>query len=396
MPSVYKRSRTDGSEAVRWTISYKGVDGKYKTATGYADKRKSEEKARKLETEAAQVRDGMLPAAELTRRAARVRSMAEHIEDYRLHLMAKGDTPDHCDRIASVLVRLMDGASATDLGKLTATKIQGAVHRMRLWPRSVRTCNHAIGAARAFGKWLAANDRVERDPMRTLAPLPSGSGRVYERGALTADQQARLLETAESGDPIKISRRGYQYQERWITGPERAMLYRIALETGFRISEIRRLKPDGLHDDLDPPSVHLEKQKKGGAVDQQIRPEFAARFRRWIDARAELPLFVIPEKTAKLLRHDLKAAGIPAKDAKGLIIDFHALRATYVTNLIRGGASVKTTQMLARHSTPVLTIGIYAKSDAEDKAKALDSLPPDLRRPDRPVTALMQNGEDVS
>ena len=58
---------------------------------------------------------------------------------------------------------------------------------------------------------------------------------------------------------------------------------------------------------------------------------------------------------------DLKAAGIAPETDSG-IVDFHALRGTYVTHLVASGASVKTCQTLARHSTPSLTIGIYAKA----------------------------------
>ncbi len=57
------------------------------------------------------------------------------------------------------------------------------------------------------------------------------------------------------------------------------------------------------------------------------------------------------------------------------MVDFHALRATYVTLLIESGASIKTVQVLARHSTPSLTIGIYAKSQKDAQVEALEGLP---------------------
>jgi integrase/recombinase XerD len=42
------------------------------------------------------------------------------------------------------------------------------------------------------------------------------------------------------------------------------------------------------------------------------------------------------------------------EDAAGQVADFHALRHTYISGIVAGGASVKTAQELARHSTPVL------------------------------------------
>src|SRR4051794_39572915 len=70
---------------------------------------------------------------------------------------------------------------------------------------------------------------------------------------------------------------------------------------------------------------------------------------------------VSPDRTAEMIRHDLAAAGISYETASG-VIDFHALRGSYVSHLVSSGASVKTCQVLARHSTPTLTIGLYAKA----------------------------------
>jgi site-specific recombinase XerD len=80
-----------------------------------------------------------------------------------------------------------------------------------------------------------------------------------------------------------------------------------------------------------------------------------------------------------MLRLDLEAAGIEPTTAEG-VVDFHALRAAYITNLVNSGASVKTCQTLARHSTPSLTIGVYAKASLHDVAGAVEALP-DLTPP---------------
>ncbi len=72
-------------------------------------------------------------------------------------------------------------------------------------------------------------------------------------------------------------------------------------------------------------------------------------------------------------------------DDSGIVVDFHALRATYVTLLVKAGGSVKAAQELARHSDPKLTMNTYAKLGVHDLAGASDSLP-GLKddRPDRP------------
>src|SRR5271166_5939336 len=80
------------------------------------------------------------------------------------------------------------------------------------------------------------------------------------------------------------------------------------------------------------------------------------------------------QTTAEMLAIDLKAAGIAPETDSG-VVDFHALRGTYITHLVNSGASVKTCQTLARHSTPVLTIGVYAKTSLHDLTGAVEALP---------------------
>jgi hypothetical protein len=89
-----------------------------------------------------------------------------------------------------------------------------------------------------------------------------------------------------------------------------------------------------------------------------------------------------------MLRRDLTAAGIAYETPSG-VCDFHSLRGAYISNLVASGASVKTCQTLARHSTPSLTIGVYAKASLHDISDAVESLP-DLSPPDtRPEAATL-------
>jgi hypothetical protein len=75
-----------------------------------------------------------------------------------------------------------------------------------------------------------------------------------------------------------------------------------------------------------------------------------------------------------MIRIDLEAAGVAYETPSG-VVDFHALRGCYISFLVSSGASVKTCQTLARHSSPVLTIGIYAKASLLDITGAVDALP---------------------
>ena len=74
---------------------------------------------------------------------------------------------------------------------------------------------------------------------------------------------------------------------------------------------------------------------------------------------------------AVLKRHVLPAAeraGIKKK------IGWHSFRRTLATLLQSSGASVKVTQDLMRHSSPLVTMGVYAKAVTSDKRNAQDAI----------------------
>ena len=74
---------------------------------------------------------------------------------------------------------------------------------------------------------------------------------------------------------------------------------------------------------------------------------------------------------AVLKRHVLpaaKRAGITKK------IGWHSFRRTLATLLQASGASVKTTQNLMRHASPLMTMAVYAKAVTADKRTAQDAI----------------------
>jgi hypothetical protein len=108
-----------------------------------------------------------------------------------------------------------------------------------------------------------------------------------------------------------------------------------------------------------------------------------------------MPVFEnLDVRTAHMLRIDLAAAGIPYETDSG-VADFHSLRGCYISYLVSSGALVKTCQTLARHSTPSLTIGIYAKASRYDLDSAVEALP-DLTPSNSPpeTEALQATGID--
>jgi integrase len=72
----------------------------------------------------------------------------------------------------------------------------------------------------------------------------------------------------------------------------------------------------------------------------------------------------------------LKRHVFPAAERAGITkrIGWHSFRRTLATLLQSNGASVKVTQDLLRHASPVMTLGTYAKSVTADKRNAQDAI----------------------
>jgi hypothetical protein len=63
------------------------------------------------------------------------------------------------------------------------------------------------------------------------------------------------------------------------------------------------------------------------------------------------------------------------RDAGGRVADFHALRHSFITRLVKAGVKPKDAQTLARHSTITLTKDRYTHVGLHDTAAAVESLP---------------------
>jgi integrase len=101
--------------------------------------------------------------------------------------------------------------------------------------------------------------------------------------------------------------------------------------------------------------------------------------RGWLEEKpAGLPVFPVKNlhwRTWQMMKTDLAAAGIPSVDEDGRFADFHALRHTFISEVVRAGASVKEAQTLARHKTPELTFRVYAHARLHDLTRTLDAMP---------------------
>ena len=338
--------------------------------------------ARKVDETAQRVRGLIDPKAEALAEHGR-RPIGEHLADWRADLAAKDRTGKTVKLVTARVQRMVDALHAQRIGDVAASAVQAAIGAMIRDGLALQTAHHYLRAVKQFSRWLHRDGRTPADALAHLQGYNASTDRRHERRALNPDELARVIDAAECG-PVVLG----------MSGPDRAMLYRVAAGTGFRAGELASLTPDSFDVDANPPTVTVRAAYSKRRRDdvQPIRPDLAELLRPWLAGKpVGCPVFDLPDKTAKMLRSDLDAAGVPYADAAGRVVDFHALRHTFITAVVNSGASVKVAQELARHSTPTLTIGRYAHARLHDLTRALDALPC-VTRPDHDRQTMRATG----
>lgn len=234
---------------------------------------------------------------------------------------------------------------------------------------SPRTSNFYLGALKHFTKWLSRlkTRRIPFDPLKDLERVDEEADLRMRRRTLPHPEFVRLLTATRSG-PVRCG----------LTGEARWVLYQTAARTGLRASELRSLTPASVDLDELLVTARASRTKNSKEAHQPIREELRDVLSAYMDGVGRhQPLF--PEAwyldAAEMLRTDLESAGIPYLNDQGEQYDFHALRAQYITDLVRAGNNPADVQRLARHSTITLTMQVYTKVRMADLRAAVDKLP---------------------
>ena len=352
--------------AKKYVIFYVDENGRRRKKTGATDKAVTQRIARDLENRAVLRREGLIDPKADAYAWHEARPLSDHLDDFRRSLEAKGGSARHPQTTRTRADKVLTLAKVRRISNLSTSTVLDALARLRSDGLSAETINHHIRAVKAFARWLWKEGRAREHHLAHLATASPEADRRHRRRALTADEAARLVEAAEHGPIVK-----------GLSGPDRARCYELAMGTGLRASELASLTPERFDLAANPPTATVPAgyTKNGREAVQPLPPALARRLAPWLAGLPPgLPVLPLPEKTAEMMRADLEAAGLPYETSSGFA-DFHSLRGVYISNLVASGASVKVCQTLARHSTPSLTIGLYAKASLHDIKGAVASLP---------------------
>jgi integrase len=337
-------------------------------------------------------------------RAAALDPLSLHLDGdaerpgYRQHLQARGSTAQHVNLVMSRVRRVLNGCGFKFWSDIQPTRVMHYLSGLRAdraddkgrvkRGRSAQTINFYIETFQAFCRWMVRDGRAAESPVESLQTVNIRTDRRHDRRALTLSELQKLLDETADG-PVR----------RGMTGPERVMLYRFAVETGLRANEIRSLTRASFSLDVDRPTVTVaaaySKRRREDVL--PLKHDTADALRDFL--RGKLPtakVFNMPRKpgdTALAIRADLEEAGISYRDDQDRVADFHCLRHTFVTNLVRSGCHPKTAQQLARHSTITLTMDRYTTPmRVEELGEALERLPDLDARPRKTAAATGTDG----
>ena len=161
------------------------------------------------------------------------------------------------------------------MADITAEKVDEALAGLRQSGTGLRTSNGYFRAMRTFCRWLVRTKRTSENPVADLSCMKvTEADRKHRRRPLNDEELALLLAAArKSPEPFM-----------GLSGPDRAMLYLVAVDTGLRASELASLTPASFDLDAAQPVVRCRAgyTKNGAEAELPLRQDMAATLRDWL------------------------------------------------------------------------------------------------------------------
>ncbi len=375
MPGLYKPTYTDRNAAgktskrrtAKWYGWYKDESGKKHRVPLSEDKAVAAQMLAKLVRDAERGKAGLTdPVVDAGRGPP-----TEHLADYEQDMRDRQVSAPQCKLVAARIRRLTELCGFKRLGDITPAKITAALAALAAEGLSVQTRNFHLQSIKQFCRWLERERRLDHNPVQHLKAGNVKLDRRHDRRALTATEITGLIEAAERGGTVA-----------GLSGPDRAILYTVAVLTGLRASELASLTSGSF--DLAAGTVVVEAAySKHRCRDVlPLDPSLIPILESWLAGKpAGVPVWPGTWSKCKmgsrLLRHDGQRADIAYKTAAGYA-DFHSLRHTFISNLVAAGVVPKLASTLARHSTITLTMDRYAHVELDQQAAAVAPLEPRL------------------
>jgi len=393
-----------------YTAKFVDADGRVvERSTGCRDKGSARTILNRLQAEADEIRAGGTAAKYARYRRLPLGPQIDAFVDE--HLAAKGATDGHRYNSRKLLEKLKKDCEFETLGDLDRKRFEEWLALQKSEGLSARGRNSYREVLVSFVNWCVAVGLLPENVFKAIPKANEKADPRRQRRALTEEEMVKLLDVARRrplADALTVRRgkdkgkavckvRPEVREHLTLLGRERSLMYKVMLLTGLRRGELASLTVGQFV--LDGPHLHVileaadVKNREGARI--PLRQDLAADIKAWLDEKRRTlrshsvrqgkpnaqpmndstPVFRVPRDLVKILKRDLKAAGIPERDSRGRVIDVHALRTTFCTHLNKGGVPLRTAQAAMRHSDPKLTAGVYTDPQLLDVAGALECLP---------------------
>jgi integrase len=229
---------------------------------------------------------------------------------------------------------------------------------------SLRTLNGYLVAVKGFCTWAVDDERADYSPLQRLKPVTVPD--KERRRPLGFDEVCKLLKKTVSGP-----------RHHAMDGEERAVLYLLAIQTGFRRNELAHLTVASF--DLSKATVSLPAEfcKDRRDAIQVITMALASRLAGFLAGKGpeERVFRLNDEHTAEMLQEDAAEAGLPMADEQGRELVFHSLRHTLRTELERARVSDGVIDSLMRHKPGGVGKKFYRHVHDFERREAIERLP---------------------
>lgn len=292
--------------------------------------------------------------------------LTELIAAFEAHLKAKERCRAHVSKTIYDLRTICEACRFVFFSDIDGGRLESYLKERREAGNSFRRSNLFLSAVKAFCNWLCRERVVTENPVFHIRPLNVKQDRRRIRRALEVEEIRHLLTTTAQSE-----------KRHNLTGPERALIYKLAIETGLRRGELSKLTIGAFHFatltiELD---ASITKNKRQATL--PLRPDTAHELQAYFQGKLPTARAFkrMPWNTASMLQDDLEEAGIPYRDEQNRVFDFHALRGQCGSLLARAGVHPRTAQTILRHSDVNLTMNIYSHILRGAESQAVAALP---------------------
>ena len=351
---------------------------------GFKDKTATRQLADQLERETALAMVGIVDKYKDHRK----RRLDEHVLEFQDSLIAKSNTVKHAKLVYSRAQKVIGGCKFIYWQDISGSRIEKFIAHLRKdkvletsmidpvtkQPEtrvkrgiSAQTYNFYLQAIQQFCRWMVQDRRAAESPIEHMKKINVRMDRRHDRRALEPEEVQALLAVAIDAE-TRFGMGGY----------DRALLYRLAVETGLRASEMRSLRVSSFDFDEKTVTVKAAYSKNRQDATIPLKNETAELLKNtFANKTPKTAAFTMPTGNylAKMLKEDLEEAGIEYQDDSGRFVDFHALRHTAGSLLAASGVHPKVAQSIMRHSDINLTMSRYSHVFSGQESEAVAKLP---------------------